>query len=103
MPVLGPVTQGDPQQQLGAQHGEVEGAMDFFAPCGVPAAASPEVEIPLLVAGPSLVIALGKRQAAGIDVGVGYLFVDERHWAGSPGVVMAGVVASTSRLIIPRW
>ena len=77
--------------------------MEFLAPCRVTAFTTPEVEIALLVAGPPMALPLFLGQAVDIDVGVGDLFVDEWHGVGSPGGLVAGVAASTSSLIIPRW
>lgn len=79
MPVLGPMPQGDAQLQLGTKHGEMEAAIDVFPPGGIAAAASPEVEIALLVAGPPMALPLFQAQAVGIDLGVSDLFVDEWH------------------------
>ena len=59
--------QGDAQLQLGTQHGEMEAAMDVFAPCRVTAFTTPEVEIALLVAGPPLVRRQLSRQK-GVEV-----------------------------------
>ncbi len=50
MPVLGPMPQGDAHYYLGANDVEVEAAIDVFFPLRASAAASPEVEIALLVA-----------------------------------------------------
>jgi hypothetical protein len=57
----------------------VETTLNLLIPKRIPPAPTPQIKIPLLVAGPPMALALLKGEAIGVDIGVGNDFVDEGH------------------------
>jgi hypothetical protein len=79
MPIPGPNTNRKSDTNSSAINKKSKVAFHVISPCWISIFPTPQIKIPLLVAGPPVAIALLKGEAIGIDVGVGNDFVDEGH------------------------
>ena len=82
MPIFGPKTKRKSKPKRSAIKKKTKMTFDVISPDWISIFPTPQIKIPLLVAGPPMALALLKGEAIGVDIGVGNDFVDEGHGRG---------------------